>query len=102
MKVHIHALRHHESVRRLLLTHGWRLDGAGKSYSARHPAVRDQAAARSRLNDLGLLTSPAVRIEFDPHPVSPARAGPRRGRPARILVERPPRVVAEVHPAGDD
>jgi hypothetical protein len=67
MTVHIQALRDREGVRRLLLKHGWRLDRAsGPSYLARHPAVNDQAAARDRLNDVGLLTSPAVRIEFDP------------------------------------
>jgi hypothetical protein len=73
MTIHIQPLRDREGVRRLLMDHGWRLDGAGKRYSARHPAVKSQQAARSRLNDLGLLISPAVRIEFDPHPVSPDR-----------------------------
>jgi hypothetical protein len=68
MKVHIQTLRQRDSVRRLLLEHGWRLDRAsGTHYSARHPDVRDQQSARHRLNAAGLLTSGAVRIEFDPH-----------------------------------
>jgi hypothetical protein len=51
-----------------LVGHGWRLETAGgPDFSAWHPEVRDQAAARDRLNDLGLLTSSAVRIEFGPH-----------------------------------
>jgi hypothetical protein len=68
MKLHIETLRNREGIRELLREHGWRLDkGGGSSYSARHPAVSDQATARERLNALGLLTSPAVRIEFNPH-----------------------------------
>ena len=67
MKVHIQTLRDRDAVRHLLLKHGWRLDRAsGPHYSARHPDVTDQKSARHRLNDLGLLTSAAVRIEFDP------------------------------------
>ena len=66
MNLHIQTLRQRDSVRRLLLEHGWRLDGSGKTYSARHPDVKDQETARHRLNDAGLLTSAAVRIEFDP------------------------------------
>jgi hypothetical protein len=68
VKVHIETLRDHEDVRRILLAHGWRLYRAsGPAYSARHPKVNDQMAARDRLNDLGLLTSSAVRIQFGPH-----------------------------------
>jgi hypothetical protein len=67
MKAHIQTLRDRESVSRLLLKYGWRLDQAGGNYFARHPAVTDQQAARIRLNDLGLLTSSAVRIEFAPY-----------------------------------
>jgi hypothetical protein len=68
MNLHIQTLRHRDSVRRLLLKNGWRLDRAsGPHYSARHPDVTDQQSARHRLNHLGLLTSAAVRIEFGPH-----------------------------------
>ncbi len=67
MKVHIQTLRGRNSIRRLLLKHGWKLDRPGGDYFACHPAADDEEAARSRLDDLGLLTSPAVRIEFDPH-----------------------------------
>jgi hypothetical protein len=68
MTVHIQPLRAHEVVRRILVEHGWRVDRAsGPAYSARHPAVKDEKAARDRLSGVGLLTSPAVRIAFDPH-----------------------------------
>jgi hypothetical protein len=68
MTVHIQTLRDRDSVRRLLLKHGWRPDRAsGPHYSARHPDVTDQKSAHHRLNDVGLLTSGAVRIEFGPH-----------------------------------
>jgi hypothetical protein len=68
MKVHIKTLRNREFVRRLLLKQGWRLDrSTGPDYAARHPGAKDEEAARDLLNDLGLLTSSAVHIEFDPH-----------------------------------
>jgi hypothetical protein len=68
MKVHIQTLRDHETIRDILRKHGWRLDRAGgPNVLARHPAVKDQGAARDRLNHLGLLTSSAVRIEFGPY-----------------------------------
>ena len=68
MNVHIEMLHDREGIRKLLHHHGWRLDRAGgeASYSARHPAVTDQASARDRLNATGLLTSPALRITFVP------------------------------------
>jgi hypothetical protein len=78
LNIHIQPLRHHEAVRRLLMKHGWRLDKVNAmQYSAKHPAVDDEDTARGRLNDLGLLTSSAVRIEFDRYarrPLSPGRA----------------------------
>ena len=69
MTLHIQLLHHGERIRKVLRDHGWRLDRAGgeSSYSARHPTVTDQASARARLNAAGLLTSPALRIEFAPH-----------------------------------
>jgi hypothetical protein len=79
MQVHIQSLRHHEAVRRILARNGWRLDReGGPRYFARHPAVKDQEDARGRLNDVGLLTSSAVRIEFDPR----SSTGHRRGAAA--------------------
>jgi len=68
MRLHIEILHDRENVRKLLREHGWRLDQSGGQpiYSARHPTVRDEAGARWLLNESGLLTSPALRIEFIP------------------------------------
>jgi hypothetical protein len=68
MIVRIEMLHHREGIRRVLRHHGWRLDQAGSEtiYSARHPTVTDQTTARDRLHAAGLLTSPALRIEFVP------------------------------------
>jgi hypothetical protein len=67
MKVYFQTLRDHEAVRLILVEHGWRVDRpSGPAYSARHPAVKDQTAARDRLNEMGLLTSSVVRIAFAP------------------------------------
>jgi hypothetical protein len=69
MRLHIEILYDRERIRRLLQERGWRLDEGSEAarYAARHPTVRDQATARNRLHAAGLLTSSALRIEFDPH-----------------------------------
>jgi hypothetical protein len=69
MRVHIEILHDRENIRKLLKHHGWRIDQASgeATYLVRHPAITDEASARSRLNDLGLLTSHALRIEFFPY-----------------------------------
>ena len=66
MRIYIELLRHREAVYCLLSEDGWRLDEANSGFTANHPAVRDEPAARNRLSALGLLTSPSVRIEFGP------------------------------------
>jgi hypothetical protein len=56
---------------------GWRLDAAhGEVIVATHPRLGDQAAARAHLRELGLLTSPVVRVEFE----YGAREGATAGR----------------------
>jgi hypothetical protein len=69
VNVRIEILHDREGIRKLLRRHGWRLNRADgeANYSARHPAVTDQASARDWLNAASLLTSPALRIEFVPH-----------------------------------
>jgi hypothetical protein len=69
VRLHIEILRDRENVRKLLKKQGWRLDQAGSQpiYSARHPTVTDEASARWRLNESGLLISPALRIQFFPY-----------------------------------
>ena len=45
---------------------GWELrEGPGGAVEGTHPEAPDEAAARERLHELGLLTSRAVRIRFD-------------------------------------
>ena len=50
---------------RVLLDDGWSLAKGKSTITATHPDVRDATAARNRLNRLHLLTSSALRIEFD-------------------------------------
>jgi hypothetical protein len=54
-------------LRELLRANGWVLHEphAGTLYAS-HPRADDQPAARSLLNDLGLLTSARLRILFGP------------------------------------
>jgi hypothetical protein len=61
MRVEIRFLRRAESLKQVLQKDGWKL----VQHTATHPEVRDEQAARNRLCDLGLLTSPALRIAFD-------------------------------------
>ena len=67
MRMHIRPLWDASQVFEALRDDGWVLapqpDG---SAFANHPAVADEAAARQRLDDLGLRTSGAVHIEFQP------------------------------------
>jgi hypothetical protein len=56
----------------LLQADGWTLEaGRGDAVVAEHSGLADEAAARSRLDRLGLLTSGQLRIDFLP-------AAPRR------------------------
>jgi hypothetical protein len=67
MNIYIQMLRSAARLRNTLEADGWRLEAAHEgAVRARHPHLRDAADVRSRLNDLGLLTSSAVRIEFPP------------------------------------
>jgi hypothetical protein len=64
MNVHIEFVRSGGDLSRLLRRDGWSLDHDHHAFSASHPEVLDESAARNRLCRLGILTSPAVRIEF--------------------------------------
>jgi hypothetical protein len=67
MVVHIHALRRSQELARVLRDDGWEVEeGAPRFFEATHPDVDDQPTARARLLRLDLLTSPRLRIEFDP------------------------------------
>jgi hypothetical protein len=69
MQVHIEILRDRENIRKLLQHHGWQFDRAAgeATYLVRHPTVSDEVSARWWLNESGLLTSQALRIEFFPY-----------------------------------
>jgi len=69
MIVHVRLLEHAEAVQVLLLRDGWTVESqADGSLTISHPQVPDEQAARDRLDRLGLLTSPAVRLDFEPPP----------------------------------
>jgi hypothetical protein len=65
MFIRFHSLRDPAGLIRALRGDGWDLEGESDwAVTASRPDVLDEATAR-RLNDLGLLTSPALRIHFD-------------------------------------
>jgi hypothetical protein len=68
MTLRIQILHDIKDILKLLELHGWRLyRAAGCSfYSARHPKAVNQTTARVQLDNAGLLTSSAVRIDFCP------------------------------------
>jgi hypothetical protein len=65
MKVQLRFLRHSEAIQAALQKDGWQLVRQSEdSLIALHPLVADEAAARNRLLDLGLLTSGSLYVEF--------------------------------------
>jgi len=67
MRIYIEMLRSASTLRRTLEADGWRLEAAhGGGVRAAHPRLHDEADCRTRLLELGLLTSSACRIEFPP------------------------------------
>jgi hypothetical protein len=67
MKVHLCFLRQAVGFRALLQNDGWLLEQEkDASLLAWHPEAPDEVTARSRLHQLGLLTSGSLRIEFRP------------------------------------
>ncbi len=67
MRVQLSPLRHGNDYRVALRKDGWLVLGADSAECIEviHPEVADQSAARARLDRLGLLTSPFLRIRFD-------------------------------------
>jgi hypothetical protein len=66
MLTRFHFLREPATLLSALRVDGWDLhSGPGGSIGGTHPEAPDEAAARERLHELGLLTSRAVRIRFD-------------------------------------
>jgi hypothetical protein len=65
MRVHLRFLRNSDVGREVLENAGWLLErDIDDSVWARHPHVVDEPSARSRLQDVGLLTACSVSIEF--------------------------------------
>jgi len=65
MHLQIQLLRRPDELRRTLRDDGWVLEADEATFvRASHPSVRDEAAARSRLGQIGLLTSASLRVEF--------------------------------------
>jgi hypothetical protein len=66
MFIRVHFLHDSSGPLQALRGDGWQLqDEPGGVVLGTHPAVPDEATARSRLHALGLLTSRNLRIHFD-------------------------------------
>jgi hypothetical protein len=69
MVLSIELLGSPNRLRERLLNDGWNLENLRDgSLRATHAEVPDEAAARRRLCELGLLTSASLRVEFRPWP----------------------------------
>jgi hypothetical protein len=95
MRVVFQPFRRHVKLKQILQADGWTLDaGRDNTVLAKHPSVADEAAARSRLHRLGLLTSGQLRIDFLPAATRRPVIPPRRDRPVvhcgddALLVEK--------------
>ena len=65
MRLRLRFLRRKELIQESLRADGWELvRQRDNQVTAEHPLVKDEASARIRLQDLGLLTSAALYIEF--------------------------------------
>jgi hypothetical protein len=65
MKIHLRFLRHATMHEQALQDDGWHLEPQnGGGLVARHPEVKDEGAARTRLYRLGFLTSSSLHIDF--------------------------------------
>ena len=65
MRLRLRFLRRSELIQESLRADGWQLvRQRDNQVTAEHPLVKDEATARIRLQDLGLLTSASIQIEF--------------------------------------
>ena len=72
MILHVQFLENAENVRENLLRDGWRAEPQPDgSLIISHPQVSDEEAARERLDQLGVLTSQAIRLDFEPPSLGP-------------------------------
>jgi hypothetical protein len=67
MKVCIYPLGQTETIRRALVQDGWHAELTAENWiEATHVHVANQVQARERLYPIGLLTTGAARIEWEP------------------------------------
>jgi len=65
MHLNVQPLRESTQVKDLLVADGWQVQpAASHALRVEHPEVADEAAARLRLERLGLLTSRCCHIDF--------------------------------------
>jgi hypothetical protein len=65
MHIRIQLLRDPDGLRDVFRRDGWKCEDQREgTVVAMHPFVPDEAAARDRLDHLGLLTSSFLRIDF--------------------------------------
>lgn len=65
MRICIELLRKNVKLRNALTRDGWRQqDVTATEIDISHPDILDEESARSRLSQLGFLTSNKMRIEF--------------------------------------
>ena len=79
MNIHFEILSASKDLRGLLTTEGFQLlHDEGDQFVANNVLILDQQTARSRLFEMGVLTSPRLRIEFGPYVSSSAKAAKLR------------------------
>jgi hypothetical protein len=70
MNLFIHVSSVSPNVLSVFRKGGWRLTGEGRQVLAEHPQVNDESSARERLNDMGLLVSRTLGIDFEQAPTN--------------------------------
>jgi hypothetical protein len=65
MRITVQAFRNRLQFQQALRKAGWKIsDPAADSFEINHADVHDEATARRRLCEIGLLTSSHARLEF--------------------------------------
>jgi hypothetical protein len=65
MRITVQVFRKRRLFQQALRKAGWKIsDPAADPIEVNHPDVHDESTARLRLSEIGLLTSPDVRVEF--------------------------------------
>ena len=65
MRICVQVLRKRQHFQQALIEAGWKIvDPTADLFEAIHPQVHDEKAARRRLSEIGVLTTPNARVEF--------------------------------------